>query len=53
LASRIEDIQAARMAIDTHLLSVQVLDGRVIILDEDILAELDRQARFANTAIAQ
>ena len=41
LASSVKNIQEARLSIDDHLLSVAVLDGRIVLVNEVVLYQLD------------
>lgn len=49
LASRIQYIEKRDLFIDYALLSVRVLDGRVVFVHEVTLDELDGQRRLSDT----
>jgi len=49
LASGIEDVEQRGLSIDGDLLSVAILDGRVILVNEVVLDELDCEGGLADT----
>ena len=50
LSCRVEDVQAARDAVDGELLAVRVLDGRVVLDDELVLHKADGHCRLADAS---
>ena len=50
LASGVKNIQEARLSIDDHLLSVAVLDGGIVLVNEVVLYQLDCQGGLADTS---
>lgn len=50
LSGRVEDVEEARLAVDDHLLAVRVLYGRVVLVHEVVLDQLDRQGGLPHAA---
>ena len=48
LPGGVEDVEQAGLIVDRHLLPVRVLDGRVVLVDEVVLDELDGERRLAD-----
>jgi hypothetical protein len=52
LTGRVQDVEQASLLIDRDLLAVRVFDGRVVLSDEKVLDQLDRERRLAHAAAA-
>lgn len=50
--SSVEDVKQAGLIIDGHLLAVRVLNGRIVLIDEVVLDELDGKSALADTTTA-
>lgn len=50
--SSVEDVEQASLIINGHLLTVGVFNGRIVLIDEVVLDELDRKGRLADTTTA-
>lgn len=50
LASRVEDVEEGNLVVNDALLPVRILDGRVVLVDEVGLDELDSQSGLSNTS---
>jgi len=49
LARSIQDVEKAGLVIDGNLLTVRILDGRVVLVDEMVLDQLDREGGLPDT----
>lgn len=50
--SSVEDVEQTSLIINGHLLTVGVFNGRIVLIDEVVLDELDRKGRLADTTTA-